>query len=324
MASPTPASASPPPRPLLVFVCSPIPPWVFEDRGDAPLDGLRAWKENAWAAARPADGAELEICFAVALHARFAAQHREFFRGNGIDTVEVDDDFPYDPPLHHAPGTPYTEDQLRRLYACRATMRVRLLSRAATFEPVGRVFVWFLSHQLRPTVDDFQSAWFGLSQNPACCVVAPLPSGARSAGGTAEHGQARGVIIDLPPAHSVARSAGGAAETRAEPIIAILNDELVRVLRNRRAKDLTKVRAGTLDWAVANVATWASVPMKVGQLPVKVVWTTNSDKLETLTSVGQARGVSLAGESPAWFWGAASKNIPVYAIMGSESCWADS
>lgn len=301
------------PAPTLC-VCAPLPPWIFGD-ADRGRDVVGRWAEGARRAITEGARAPTkpDVYFIVALRSKLCAQHLDFFRSLGLLTIPIDDKFPYEPYRAPAAGREegFTAEEMRRIYACRALMRIKILALVERSHHGGAV-VWFLAHSVVPSAEDFGRAWSMLMENPRrhVCITAPIPA---STGGQS-NGHERSVLVELPPA------AGGQEST-----LAILDCVVVSKVLDIGGQGLAPVVAGSLDWAMAKVDTFALAPIRVAQMAVRTVWLTrNQPDAETpgasLTMMGQSKGVTLSGESIGWFWEInQKKSARVLAVIGSTS-----
>jgi hypothetical protein len=94
-------------------------------------------------------------------------------------------------------------------------------------------------------------------------------------------------------------------EPASAPLL-LLPSAMVRGRLGLRPGSIVRVVGCSLSCAVAPLATFASVGMRVARLKITHFW---------VSSESRARGTDLCGDSPGWFGGAAEKGVEVYALV---------
>lgn len=273
----------------------------------------------------------------LAMHARFARQHRALLERYNVAAVEVADCVPFDEtplgeallgetPLSEAP--PDELDALRDRFACRALMRIQLVMRALSAlegRSVGRARTWFLGWRVRPAPNDLRRAWLELGSRAhdegALVVVAPLP-GSNGPG-------KRGIIIDPSRAKQVdahERAARGppAPGNRAPPPLLLMSSDEVEAMARAPAATTAEVAGlADLDWALADTITFGRVPFKVGCLPrTRVVVGGAGEGASARPAarvLSQAKVSALAGEHVGWCSAAQKEGVRILALLRAES-----
>jgi len=301
----------------------------------APLAAWAAAAAAAAAAALPAGGPAPALAAAVYEDARADAAQALAATGAAAAVVAVPR-----PPADETsaasgakPQAILSDDGLRRRYAPRALMRTRLLLRA--LEVGGdSATVWFLGRDEPPRAETLPAALSFVrarwqAHGESVCVTVPWrPPGAASPSSFrpaqlqphSDHfhiGRGGGVLVETSGAGAGA-GAGAAADGRGRAVAAV---DVATFRELHAATPLPgglragRARAGTLDWAVASLMTFAKAPFRVVQIPAKSVWMALTPGQKELKVAGHATGKPFVGESVGWFWAASEAGISVYVLV---------
>ena len=289
----------------VLSVCAPLAPW------DAQLltaESVAAWKARATRCVEhvlpSVARGPVALQYSLAMHARYVVEHVDAFEGSGVRPVFVPDECEYGRP---ASAATYSDGELRDAFACRALMRVRLLSQtqqaatdllsvAGSHAVRAEHRVWFMAWDVSSHPDDLMTAWRALDESPGACVVVPLPD----TNGPGE----RGVVVDgggrrgAPDSYVVVDAASVAGRDASAP-----------------AGTVRAAASTDMDWALASASTFASVPFTVSQVAKHRV-TVDSDGTYV---TGTARVGAFAGEHVGWFHGAKLRGVPLYAVADAKS-----